>query len=653
MIISFLPILLTAGSAPHADARMDWWREARFGMFIHWGLYAVPAGKFGDKTGYGEWILDSAQIPVSTYEQFQSKFNPVKFDPDAWVRMAKEAGMKYIIITTKHHDGFALFDSKYTTWDMMGTPYKRDIMKQLAAACKKEGLKLGWYHSIMDWHHPDYLPRRGWESRPALGANLDRYVTYLRNQVAELLANYGDIAVMWFDGQWEATYNHKYGQDLYDLCRKLQPNIIVNNRVDVGIAGDYGTPEQTIPDEAPGGDWETCMTMNRHWGYNAADKEYKSSTDLIRMLCDIASKGGNYLLNVGPTASGEFPPESIERLKEIGGWMKVNGESIYGTNAAPMKQPSWGRATMRMEGENSKLYLHVFEWPNDGRLVVPNVGSEPIDTRFLGRRDAIKPKREKLNLILPVPAKPFHEACSVVVLTFHGAPIIYADPKIEALSTIFVDRVSVEIDGGSSQLQTRYTLDGPDPGPSSPVYGRPIVLSRTTTVRARTYHRGEPVTPVAEATFTRVKPWPARHSGVLQAGLEVSVFEGQWKTVLDLASQRPSTKVLAETFALPDALVRDHVGATFTGYVRIPADDVYRFALSSDDGSQLWIDGKLVVDNDGLHSIVVNRGVVPLARGNHPIRVDWFNATGGARLALKWGRGAEPLAPVAKTSLGH
>ncbi|MGI8922669.1 MAG: alpha-L-fucosidase [Fimbriimonadales bacterium] len=632
---------------------MDWWREARFGMFIHWGLYAVPAGKFGYKTGYGEWILDSAQIPVSAYEQYRSKFNPVKFDPDAWVKMAKQAGMKYIIFTTKHHDGFALFDSKYTAWDVMGTPYRRDIMKQLAEACKKGGIKLGWYHSIMDWHHPDYLPRRGWESRPIRDASFDRYVAYLRNQVTELLTKYGDIAVMWFDGQWEATWNHQYGQDLYDLCRKLQPDIIVNDRVDVGIVGDYGTPEQTIPDEAPGGDWETCMTMNRHWGYNAADKEYKSSTDLIRMLCDIASKGGNYLLNVGPTALGKFPPESVERLKAIGEWMQVNGESIYETSSSPMKQPPWGRATMRSEGDNSKLFLHVFEWPKDGRLVVPNIGSEPMDARFLGQRDTIKPRGDKLNLILPIPARPPHEACSVLVLTFRGAPIFYADPKIEAISSIFVERLSVEIDGGSSQLQTRYTLDGPDPGPSSPVYGRPIVLSRATTIKARTYHRGEAVTPVVESTFTRVEPWPAGRTGVLQAGIEVGIFEGQWTTVLDFANQKPSTEMVAATFALPESLVRDDVGAKFTGYLRVPADDIYRFALSSDDGAQLWIDGNLVIDNDGLHSIVEKSGAAPLARGDHSIRVDWFNATGGAQLGLKWSRSAEPLAPVSKTSLGR
>ena len=219
------------------DTRMSWWREARFGLFIHWGLYAIPAGEWNGKTTHGEWIRTSAEIPIDQYDKFIDRFNPVKFDADKWVQMAKHAGMRYIVITSKHHDGFALFDSKYTDFDVMSTPFKRDIMDELATACRKYGLKMCWYYSIMDWHHPDYLPRRNWENRSEDGAEYDRYVSYMKNQLKELMDNYGDIGVLWFDGEWEGTWDHDYGKDLYDYVRNLQPDIIVNNRVDIGRSG--------------------------------------------------------------------------------------------------------------------------------------------------------------------------------------------------------------------------------------------------------------------------------------------------------------------------------------------------------------------------------------------------------------------------------
>src|SRR5262245_7225542 len=270
----------TSTQANADDHHMDWWREARFGMFIHWGLYSIPAGEWNGKTTYGEWIRHQAKIPVTDYEQLKTQFNPVKFDADAWVRLAKAAGMKYIVITSKHHDGFCLFDSKYTDWDVMSTPFHRDIMKEMAAACRRQNMTICWYHSIMDWHHPDYLPRRDWETdRPTKDADFNRFNEYLKNQVAELLTNYGPIGVLWFDGQWEGTWTHERGTDLAKHVRQLQPTIIINNRVDKGGAqfgmtkpgyeGDYGTPEQEIPPTGyPGVDWETCMTMNDHWGYN-------------------------------------------------------------------------------------------------------------------------------------------------------------------------------------------------------------------------------------------------------------------------------------------------------------------------------------------------------------------------------------------------
>ncbi len=262
------------------DARMQWWREARFGLFIHWGLYAIPAGEWNNETSHAEWIRDTAQIPLQEYDNFTGQFNPVKFNAEEWVRIAKDAGMKYIVITSKHHDGFCLFDSKHTDFDVMATPFKRDVLKELAEACRKEGIKMCWYHSIMDWHHPDYLPRRPWEKdRTTEGASFDRFIVYLKNQLQELVTNYGEIGVLWFDGEWEDTWTDEHGNDLYQFVRTIDPKIIINNRVSKGragmegftkegeFAGDFGTPEQQIPTIGwPGVDWESCMTMNDHWG---------------------------------------------------------------------------------------------------------------------------------------------------------------------------------------------------------------------------------------------------------------------------------------------------------------------------------------------------------------------------------------------------
>ncbi|HUR27035.1 MAG TPA: alpha-L-fucosidase, partial [Planctomycetota bacterium] len=378
------------------DKRMDWWRDARFGMFIHWGLYAIPAGKWEGSTDHAEWIMNTAHIPVEQYEPFQAQFNPVKFAPDEWARMAQDAGMKYVVITSKHHDGFALFDSKTSDYDVMATPFQRDILRELGEAVRGRGMQMCFYHSIMDWHHPDYVPRREWEKRSAEGADFARYRKYLHDEVTELLTNYGKIGVMWFDGEWESTWTNEYGKELYALCRKLQPDVIVNNRVSTGRAGmqgmtkgsefpgDFGTPEQEIPAQGlPGVDWETCMTMNDHWGFNAADDHWKSTEDLVRKLCDIASKGGNFLLNVGPRADGIFPPEAVQRLAEIGRWMRVNGEAIHGTQASPMETPSWGRCTMRRNSKGTTLYLHVFDWPVGGVLKLDGLGNEILGARLL------------------------------------------------------------------------------------------------------------------------------------------------------------------------------------------------------------------------------------------------------------------------------
>jgi alpha-L-fucosidase len=304
--------------------------------------------------------MHAAKIPVPEYEKLVPQFHPVKFHADEWAQIARDAGMRYLVITSKHHDGFSIFDSKVSDYDIMATPFKRDILKELAEACQRKGIRFGFYHSIMDWHHPDQAK------------DFPKYEAYMRGQVRELLTNYGPIAVLWFDGEWINQWDREKGRDLYAFCRSLQPQLVINNRVGKRHRedGDFGTPEQEIPATGiPGHDWETCMTMNDTWGYKRDDHHWKTTQDLLRTLIDIASKGGNFLLNVGPTPEGQIPEPSVVRLREMGQWLARNGEALYGTSASPFKRLPWGRCTTKP----GKLFLHVFALPADGKLLVPGL----------------------------------------------------------------------------------------------------------------------------------------------------------------------------------------------------------------------------------------------------------------------------------------
>jgi alpha-L-fucosidase len=449
------------------DNRMKWWREARFGMFIHWGVYSVPAGTYkGQKINrIGEWIMNRGKIPVTQYQQFAKEFNPINYDPEAWVKMAKDAGMKYIVITAKHHDGFAMFKSNASKWNIAdATPYGKDVLKALAAACKKNGIKLGFYYSqAQDWNNPGGAAARkpaseGWANPDS--AKIDAYTDehnghwdpaqttktmsqYIDDvavpQVKELLTNYGEVAVLWWDTPTNMT--DEYAAKLNALL-SLQPMIITNDRLKrPNYSGDYKTPEQRIPDlkELDGKDWETCMTMNETWGYKSYANNWKSTETLVRNLIDIASKGGNYLLNVGPKPDGTFPRESIDILKGMGAWMKVNSEAIYNTKANPLAPITWGRITSKESQKGTILYLSVFDWPKDGKLIVPGLKNKITSAKLLANDEPVKTKLEDGGLEIKLPEKSPDPVAAVIRLEVKGT--ITADKTVskEKMKTGAID----------------------------------------------------------------------------------------------------------------------------------------------------------------------------------------------------------------------
>jgi len=350
---------------------LKWFLEARFGMFIHWGIYAIPAR--------GEWVKQQESIPEWQYQSYFDTFNPIHYDPAAWARLARTAGMKYAVMTAKHHDGFCLFDSQYTDYKATNTPAKRDLIREYVEAFRAEGLKVGFYYSLLDWHHPDY-PIAGDSIHPYRNnpeyqdhrGNLPRYVEYMHHQVEELMTNYGKIDVIWFDFSYDDMRGEAWrATELVQMVRRLQPGIVIDNRLGGNIkarepevyAGDFASPEQIIPPEGVTNEagepipWEACITLNDHWGYAAWDKNWKSPRTVVRALVECVSKGGNLLLNVGPTAKGEIPEECVDILNQVGKWMHRNGESIYGCGHAALERPEWGRWTRK----GNRLYAHILE----------------------------------------------------------------------------------------------------------------------------------------------------------------------------------------------------------------------------------------------------------------------------------------------------
>ncbi len=631
------------------NKRMKWWKDARFGMFIHWGAYAVPAGIYHGKVvpGAAEWIMYTAKIPVKEYEQFAREFNPVKFNADEWVKTAKQAGMKYIVITAKHHDGFCMWDTKLTDYNIVDyTPFKRDVLKELSEACKKEGMNLGFYYSIMDWHNP-----------LAHGDSFPKYRDeYMKPQLKELLTRYGDIKILWFDGEWIDEWTEEQGRDLYNYVRNLKPDIIVNNRVGKGRAGmqgmnkgkdyvgDFGTPEQGILDTKSDFSWETCMTMNHTWGYKNTDHDWKSPEVLIHNLIDISSKGGNYLLNVGPDAEGIIPAASVSRLQAMGRWLDINGEAIYGTR------------TFRFFGEGDDIrfttsaggkyiYAIALDWPGASLTLESVQADDDAEIRLLGYDPPLKWKtNENQDLLIRLPEKlqdennrPCRYAWTFKIkgkaFPLVAAPAITTTGGVSGNEILYRDTVTVLMTVNNPAVRIHYTTDGSLPLPSSPVYEKPLHLNRSVVIKAKAYKKGIKASFTSEVTLTNIS-----RDNLPAAAF--AYYEGDWDSLPDFSSLRPLKQGYVRSISLQAVHPRKTGYAiVYMGRILIPQKGKYTFFLTSDDGSRLFLRNNLVIDYDGLHGYDTKEATVALKQGSIPFRLEYFQKTGGQGLKLSVKRG--------------
>ena len=400
-----------------------WFQDAKFGMFIHWGVYSV--------LGDGEWIMETRPINRTDYAKLPAFFNPIQFDPAAWVSLAKAAGMKYITITSKHHDGFAMFDSHLTDWTVVRkTPYGKDVLAMLAAECHKQGIKLFFYHSQLDWHSTDYFPRgrTGHHTGRPESGNWDGYLNFMDGQLRELLTNYGEIGGIWFDGMWDKPDADWHLSRTYSMIHQLQPKALVGSNHH--RAPFPGEDFQMFEKDLPGGHTtgfneeqsvsalplETCETMNNAWGFNLTDENYKSKADLVRYLVRAAGRNANFLLNIGPMPSGEIQPEFVQRLTELGQWMKQYGDSIYGTRGGPLEAGPWGVTTQR----GSKIFVHVLDW-NQPVLALAGIQKPVRSAKLLRDGSSVEFSTVKGGLVLKVPEAQADEIDRVIALELESA----------------------------------------------------------------------------------------------------------------------------------------------------------------------------------------------------------------------------------------
>lgn len=636
------------------ETKMNWWKEAKFGMFIHWGLYSIPAGTWGDqkmKRVIGsEWILNVLKIPIADYKQLAPQFNPTNFNADNFVLLAKEAGMKYMVFTAKHCEGFAMFQTAADPFNIMdASPYKKDIVKALAESCKKYNLPFGVYYAqALDWFHAgggSYDKK--WDK-----AQEGRFSDYIEKvslpQVKELVTNY-QPRIIWFDTPAEMT--PELAKRFTDFLAQ-HPEIIINDRLGGNVEGDLTTPEQYIPATGiPGKNWESCMTMNNTWGYNSDDHDWKSTETLVRNLIDIASKGGNYLLNVGPDATGLIPQPSVERLKEVGKWMKMNGEAIYGTQANPFTETTWGRVTQKQVGKTTKLYLHIFDWPADGKITLYGLQNKVLKAYHLTNpAKKIVTQQNAAQLTIPLAGLTKSDFATVIVLEIAGKANLVNKPEIKSDASIFIDKARFTIKSTVSNAVVRYTTDGSAPNALSPIaIGEICVEQADFWVKACIFVNNKAVSAVAERHFVKSIPMPALNKG--KQGFSYSYYEGVWNNLPDFSKLTPVKSGIVDRVNLEIRQREHNYGLVFDGWVNVPATNVYTFYLASDDGSRLIIDSQTVIDYDGVHGAEEKSVELPLAAGWHKITLQYFQQEIGQALKLEWQPQGKPRSEIDKNLL--
>lgn len=414
--------------SPENLKNREWFQDNKYGLFVHWGVYSVMAG--GGDMGIAEWIMNQKQIPIVAYENLPGFFNPIAFDAEEWVATVKKAGMRYITITSKHHDGFAMYDSKVSDYNIVNsTPFKRDVLKELKDACDKEGIKLFFYYSQLDWHHPDYYPRgntgKGYTGRPDSG-EWRKYIDYMKDQLTELLTNYGEIGGIWFDGQWDKYEENWYLDEIYSHIHSIQPGALIgsNHHLAPFPGEDFQMFERDLPGENTMGfnkgaeisqdiPLEMCETMNGSWGYNIKDRRFKSSSQLLETMIRAAGYGANFLLNTGPLPDGTIQSENVDTLMVMSKWLDKYGETIYGTRKGPITPRAWGVSTQK----DNKVFIHLLAW-KDESILIPTIGNKVKSAKFFADNSNIKYSESKEGILLTVPYDKRKPLETIVVLEY-------------------------------------------------------------------------------------------------------------------------------------------------------------------------------------------------------------------------------------------